>query len=332
MWRLKVLGDRHLTVAGRNRFILEVELSARLQHPHIARIYDSGINSGVFFYAMELVQGTPLDHHVRNNRLTQEQVLRLMHLICLAVAHLHVRGVIHRDLKPGNILVDKDGQPRVLDFGLARLLQSEELEAAGTAIDASPSSAAATLGSSPLDVTSVAASFSDSSGSGTPALMATEQANSGPSDTRTDVYALGKILFLLLTGQPAHADECQGLQRMVERVANQDVRRAREVNRSVSRELEAILCKCLQRNPGDRYSSALDLGGPGGISALPARFRASGPNAYVLRKWMKRHRAGVAAAALVVGLLIGLAAYSAVRITRANAAASPTDRHHRGTE
>src|SRR5262245_57351627 len=104
---------------ARLRFDREVELMARLEHPNIARVYDSGTDRGGYFYAMQLIRGLPLDQYVSLHRLSNRQIIELMRLVCQAVMFAHQRGVIHRDLKPSNIIVTPDGQPHVLDFGLA---------------------------------------------------------------------------------------------------------------------------------------------------------------------------------------------------------------------
>jgi serine/threonine protein kinase len=111
---------------SRKRFEREVHLSAKLEHPAIARIYDSGLAHGAYYYAMELIEGIPLDQYVKENDLKQDQVLQLIKTVCEAVQHAHERDVIHRDLKPANILVSADGRPHVLDFGLAKSLLEEE--------------------------------------------------------------------------------------------------------------------------------------------------------------------------------------------------------------
>ncbi len=162
---------------SRLRFEREIELTASLDHPHIARLYHSGLHEGVWFYAMELVEGTPIDEHVAANKLNQRQILSLARNVCLAVEHAHQRQVIHRDLKPSNILVTQDGQPKVLDFGLAK---------------------ARMAGVSETPMVSIAGDIA-----GTPAYMSPEQASgaSGFVDTRADVYSLGVILYRLLTGQ-----------------------------------------------------------------------------------------------------------------------------------
>src|SRR5204863_2914354 len=121
---LKVLAaGAFATERARQRFAREVELTAGLEHPNLARVYDSGEHQGLLYYSMEFVDGLPLDQYVQNHRLEVRQILRLMRAICRAVQFAHQRGVIHRDLKPSNILVAKDGEPRVLDFGLAKSLE-----------------------------------------------------------------------------------------------------------------------------------------------------------------------------------------------------------------
>jgi serine/threonine protein kinase len=107
------------------RFEREVELAARLEHPHITRVYDSGLHTGGCYYAMEFVDGVPLDEYVREQGLAPADVLALMGKVCAAVQYAHQNGVIHRDLKPDNILVDDEGNPHILDFGLAEVMDEQ---------------------------------------------------------------------------------------------------------------------------------------------------------------------------------------------------------------
>ena len=286
---IKILGTQQLTSSGRARFVREVELSAQLQHPNIARIYDSGIHQGDYFYAMEMIDGLPLDRYVRKQKLNQKQILELMRLVCLAVQHAHVRGVIHCDLKPANILVSEDSQPHVLDFGLARLATAR-----------------------PDGLTE------NGSAPGTPSWMSPEQAGGQLEciDTRTDVYSLGKILYHLLTGQSPHRlDGPVG--DVLHRIATEDVRDPVEACPVLKWELRALLLKALHRDPERRYSSAGELGQDiqkfqhcQPISAVPASTH------YFLRKIISRHRLLVGSATAMLVILVSIATYSYIRISQ----------------
>ena len=167
---LKLIGTGFIgSEKARRRFEREVELAASLAHPNIARVYDSGLHHGVYYYAMELVSGAHLDGYVRTRQLTQREILELMLKVCQAIQHAHQRGVIHRDLKPSNILVTQDGEPHVLDFGLAKSLLQDDPNL--------------TLSE-------------EGQWHGTVPFMSPEQAagHHRQLDTRTDVYSLGVML------------------------------------------------------------------------------------------------------------------------------------------
>jgi WD40 repeat protein len=224
------------------RFRREIGLAARLEHPGIARVYDTGRDDtgGQPFFTMELVEGEPLNAGGRS----EAEILRLMILCCDAVEYAHRNGVIHRDLKPGNILVTRDGLIKVLDFGVARALEESVIGS-----DLSGGDLAITLSR-------------DGAITGTPAYMAPEQARgeSFSGDTRTDVFALGAILYQLVTGHLPHSQE-GGDWAMLRRVADGEVRRTAEVtSKKISPDLEAVLMKALAHSPNDRYNSAGDLG------------------------------------------------------------------------
>ncbi len=152
---------------ARRRFEREIALAAQLKHPNIVPIYDSGTCDGRMYYAMEYVRGRSLNDHLAANRLDIPTKLRLFTDICDAVRHAHQRGIVHRDLKPTNIIVDADGKPHILDFGLAK---------ASNLLDAKTSITAQIVG--------------------TPAYMSPEQASGDPDaiDIRTDIYSLGVVL------------------------------------------------------------------------------------------------------------------------------------------
>ncbi|MCH8218428.1 MAG: protein kinase, partial [Planctomycetes bacterium] len=213
------------------RFEREVELTASLEHPNIARLFDSGLHRGVYYYAMELVHGgIPLDQYVQKKKLSTEQILVLFQQICAAVQCAHQKGVIHRDLKPSNILVSQEGQPYVVDFGLARAFWGEQKSAT-------------------LSVEGDIA--------GTLAYMAPEQAagRQDSMDTRTDVYSLGVILTELTLGKSPHDLSGTTLD-VLQRIRSGQIRRPRDLVPTVNRDLEAILLKCLALEMDDRYLSA----------------------------------------------------------------------------
>lgn len=279
---LKLLGvERFGSRQARARFEREVELAAKLEHPNIARVYDSGLHHGICYYAMELVDGLPLDAHIERYRLSRRQLLELMRDICVAVQHAHKQSVIHRDLKPSNILVDRNGQPHILDFGLAKIVSGGADTALVTIQDELV---------------------------GTPAFMSPEQAAGRVAnlDPRTDVYSLGVMLFRLLTGHWPH-DVSGTTYDIVRRVREEDVPLPRDFNRQVDRELEAVVLKALSRNREPRYTCAGDLGEDIGNYLAGEPLKARKPTRlYRLAKWIRRNRTAVAISAAAPMVLVGV--------------------------
>ena len=282
---LKVmLAGRHANERMRRRFEREVEIAASLEHPHIARIYASGLHEGHHWFAMEHVDGERLDNYVARERLGLRDLLSVFGRICDAVNHAHQRGVMHRDLKPGNILVDEHHQPRVLDFGLAKLLdrpaESEEsISLLGEVM-------------------------------GTPAYMSPEQTqgDSAGVDIRSDVYSLGVILYRLLTGQSPYGEE-GSLPELLRAISETDPQPPRSVKPGLPEEVSAIVLKALEKDPERRYQSAGEMGRDiaSYLAGDPVTARqASGW--YMLRKNAVRYK-GVAtavAAVVVLSLTLGL--------------------------
>ena len=278
------------------RFEREVELAARLNHPNIARIYDSGIHQGLYYYAMELIDGVWLDAYVKENNLSLRRILTLMQAICDAIQHAHQNGVIHRDLKPSNILVTKDSQPHVVDFGLAAAIVRED-DAGTVSLDG--------------EVT------------GTPAYMSPEQAAGQRErvDTRTDVYSLGVVFYRLVTGSFPY-DVNSSMLQTLQNIREHDPVRPSRIVRHLDRDTEAIMLKALEKEPDRRYQSVAEL-----IADLERRLTGmpvlarSDSSFYLLRKLLARHRYTSTVAALLLVITVGFVAFSlqlSLRLRRVN--------------
>ncbi|MGE0481950.1 MAG: tetratricopeptide repeat protein [Phycisphaerae bacterium] len=312
---IKVLYDSPLTGGtGRRRFEREIEILSQLRHPHIVTVHDSGEAAGRFYYVMDLVQGVPLDRWVESLRTNPAQpassgqragmrafvdeTLSLFAKVADAVNAAHLRGVIHRDLKPGNILIDGAGEPRVLDFGLAKV--ADELP------DGDPDALTAMtqpgqfVGSLPWSSPEQAAGESDQ------------------VDTRTDVYALGVLLYHALASEFPYrvvgraADVVDQIRHVEPRSLREAIRTAggdaphRELRAALDGEIETIVAKCLQKDRERRYQTAGDL------ARDLRRYLAREPIeakrdslGYVLRKRLRRHRLSVAAAGAVLLAIVG---------------------------
>ncbi|HQE83876.1 MAG TPA: protein kinase, partial [Candidatus Hydrogenedentes bacterium] len=218
----------------RSRFEREVQILAALQHPHIVAVHDSGVASGNFYFAMDYISGDALDRYVEQHDLSVEDALRLFAKVCEAMNAAHLRGIIHRDLKPANIRVDAEGEPHILDFGLARV------GLGGLTADSRP------------QLMTMTGDFV-----GSPPWAAPEQAEGLPHliDVRTDVYALGVILFQVLTGEFPY-DVTGSILDVLERVRHAEPLRPSTLRRGIGDEVETIILKCLAKDRARRYQSA----------------------------------------------------------------------------
>ncbi len=212
------------------RFQTETQAIASLDHPNIVPVFEVGESAGFHYFSMPLIEGGNLADRIREQPMNSLDAARITLLIAEAVHYAHQRGVIHRDLKPRNILFDASGSPRVTDFGLAKFIANEQ-EKERTELD--------------LTMTNQAI--------GTPAYMAPEQAQ-GKSTKLSDVYSLGAILYALITGRPPfQAPSTLELLRQVVEVEPVEPRR---LNPMISRDLETIAMKCLSKTEQGRYRSA----------------------------------------------------------------------------
>jgi serine/threonine protein kinase len=233
---LKVLRVDLATEEIFGRFVREVEIAQKLEHPNIAQIYDSRIDQQLGYIAMELIDGLTLDKYVKQRQPNAARILRLAAEVCGALAHAHARGIIHRDLKPSNIMVTQEGHPKLLDFGLARSMFRPPGEEAIHSMDGTVI--------------------------GTPLFMAPEQARGENEslDGRADIYGLGIILYMMILRRHPHKVDLRDRWRTIRQIAEGHVRRPSEIRPDFNRELEAILMKALAEDPADRYPSAAAFG------------------------------------------------------------------------
>jgi tetratricopeptide (TPR) repeat protein len=281
---LKVMRPGTATPSALRRFEFEAQALGRLQHEGIARIFEAGTDDAGQgpqpYFAMELIRGRPLTAYADDRRLGVRERLALVVKVCRAVQHAHQRGVIHRDLKPANVLVDEAGQPRVLDFGVARVSDRDVL---ATCPQTDVGQLVGTLG-----------------------YMSPEQAAADPDevDTRSDVYALGVLCYELLAGRQPHALKGKGFSAAVRALADAEPVPLAEVNRAFRGDLDTLVAKALEKDKARRYQTAGDLADDieRYLNDEPIAARPPGKG-YYLRKFARRHRTLVTIAA---GLLVAL--------------------------
>ena len=301
---LKVIGAGHDAPIVHQRFLSERQILARFDHPNIARLFEGGTTGdGRPYFVLEYVDGLPLDAHCEAHRLTLEERLRLFADVCSAVSYAHQNLVVHRDLKPSNILVDREGKPKLLDFGIAKLLDPSAM---------------------PFEIEPTRTSMRPM----TPSYAAPEQIAGARITTATDVYSLGVLLYRLLTGRlpfelggQLPAEEMNALQRQDPPRPSQVVAAALQegappstwagqdaarIARGLRGDLDNIVRKALRFEPEQRYGSVAEF-----ADDLRSYERGEPVTAtrdtpiYTLGKFVRRYRWVVAATGLVLFLLTG---------------------------
>ena len=300
---LKVIKPGWATPAMLSRFEQEAHALGRLQHVGIAQIHEAGTADTAVgrqpYFAMEFIRGRALPDFVSAHRLNVRGRLDLVVKICEAVQHAHQRGLIHRDLKPANILIDESGQPKILDFGVARITDSD------------------TLATRQTDIGQLV---------GTLAYMSPEQVRADPLalDTRSDVYALGVILYEVLATRPPYALSRE-VHAAVRTILEEDPTPLSTVDRLYRGDIETIVAKALEKNKERRYGSAAELADDIRRYLNDEPIVARPPSTiYQLQKFARRHRAlvtGIAAVFIVLAGGLVASAWQAARATRAEQSA-----------
>jgi serine/threonine protein kinase len=319
---VKLLNIALMGRAVEGRFRREGHILARVTHPHIAHLIDAGVTAGGQPYlVLELVEGQHIDRYCADHALSLDARLRLFLDVLDAVSHAHANLIVHRDIKPPNVLVSTDGKVKLLDFGIAKLIADE---ASPDGMPALGTSALTRDGGAPL----------------TPEFAAPEQLTRGPVTTATDVYALGVLLYVLLTGQHPAGEALGSPATLVRAVVEDEPRRMSEVvvgrteasgalarhatqcgtapsklRRALRGDLDTIVAKALKKEPAERYGSvpalADDLrrylrGEPIGARPDTMRYRAA--------KFAGRHVRGIAASVAVLVLMTAVTAFYTTRL------------------
>jgi eukaryotic-like serine/threonine-protein kinase len=296
---LKVINPGLTSLGHLRRLLREAEVLGRLQHPGIAQIHEAGTadspDGSEPFIAMEYIRGQPITDYVQSKSLPIGSRLDLFAKVCDAIHHAHQQGIVHRDIKPANIMVDQGGQPKVLDFGVARLVDNDQRMTRQT---------------------------EDGQFIGTLAYMSPEHASAKPDqiDIRSDIYALGVVLYEMLSGKMPYCVDGCSIVDAVRVIQENDPTRLSSVHKRYSGDIEVIVNKALEKNKDKRYQSAAELAADirRHLNDQPILARAPS-RAYQLQKFARRHKAFfLGLTAVFLTLIAGLfgTSWQAVRATR----------------
>ncbi|MHC4109263.1 MAG: serine/threonine protein kinase, partial [Planctomycetota bacterium] len=295
---LKILRHGAASRQAMKRFQHESEILGRLQHPNIAQIYDAGTHDegegAQPYFAMQLVKGSPLIDYCDSEKLATRDRLALFAKVCDAVQYAHHKGVIHRDLKPDNVLVDDFGEPKILDFGVARATGSD------------------------IQVTTLRTDIGQLIG--TVPYMSPEQVSGDPGDldTRSDVYSLGVVLYELMCGRLPHELRQKSIPEAARVIREDDPTPLSSVNKTLRGDVETIVAKALEKEKERRYQTAAEL------AADVRRYLSDEPivarpasTFYQLRKFARRNKVVVGAAGVVFVVLVGAIITTSLALVRA---------------
>ena len=265
------------------RFLREAQATAKLDHPHIVRVYDIGREEEIFYFTMDYLQGKSLEQLLKKQKkLSPRKAALMMHKICLAMDYAHSQEIIHRDLKPANIMLDVNQEPRIMDFGMARIItdESARLSKSGTII-------------------------------GTPAYMPPEQAHGDIRniDKRSDVYSLGATLYEMITGRlPFPGTDAM---KVLMKVVSQPPLPPRELHPQIPHDLQNICLKALQKDKSDRYASAKAMAEDLDRFLEGIAVEAESP-AFSFKKWAQQHKGLLIGGASLVLIIVALVVWLGV--------------------
>ena len=305
---LKLMQAGFETRDAMRRFERERQILARLEHPNISRLLDGGTSGdGRPYFAMELVDGTPIDRYCAERRLSVRARLELLLPVCDALQFAHRNLVVHRDLKPSNILVTADGVPKLLDFGIAKILRSQQVAGDSASRGVAEAAPGATAGATRLGEQPM-----------TPRFASPEQLRGDPISTASDIYGVGLLLYVLTTGRlPCDLDRLDPMAAMRVVLEAEPPPPSEAVfengpairRRELAGDLDAIVCKALSKDPVARYASVEQLAADLRRHLLHRPVRARRATlAYRAGRFARRNRFRLVTAAAILALIVGFTA------------------------